>query len=159
MAAKGLLTRLTFSLVLVAGMVPWAMSQTRQVSTMPVSYQIWTPYSYGPNAYDYPGPTDLYAPDFMSPYGTYDERYGQLFLPPRFNPALPGSVPAPWQLPAPDWYCRQPYYGPFAYSSPFFGGYSYYPPSMYPPYYGWHGSLRIFARPNSQAPTEVPRGR
>jgi hypothetical protein len=165
MTAKGLLTRLTFSLVLVGGMTPWAMSQTRQVNPRPVWYRIWTPYLYGPNTYPYLGPIAPYAPGFF-PLDSWYWYEPPLFSPPRYNPALPGSVPAPWQVPAPDWYYRQPY-GPYAYPPPFYGGYNV--PGPYQSYYwyfytqpwnrpGWHGDLRIFARPNSQAPTEVPRG-
>ena len=163
MTARGLLTRLAFSLVLAAGMAPWAVGGVQHVNLTPMSYQTWTPYSYGPDMHHYLGPIEPYAPDSMPADDTYNEYY-QDFLPPRINPALPGSVPAPWQLPAQDFDYRQPYYGPFAYPPPFYGGfYNYYPPAVYPWYYGypygWHGELRIFAKPNSQAPTEVPRGR
>jgi hypothetical protein len=179
MTAKGLLTRLAFSLVLAAVTVPWAMGQARGVRPQFVQYGVWTDDgSYGPNMYHYLGPIEPYAQGSFpldNNYADSDEWWsGSLFQPPRFNPALPGSVPAPWQYAAPDWYYRQPYYWQPAYPPPFYGGYYYppsyysYPRSAYPRYYGysdnwsgnnlaWRRYMRSMrARPNADAPTEVP---
>jgi hypothetical protein len=168
MTAKRLSTRLAFSLMLAAAMAPWVLGETRHTNTPPVRHRIWTPSLYGLNMYHYLGPITPYAPGFFPLDGWYGVYYPPLFEPPRYNPALPGSVPAPWQYRAPDWYYRQPY-APYIYPPPFYGG--YYQPNTY---YWWH--YRYFNQPwtgpgwhsyrgmrdrqgNSQAPTEVPRSR
>jgi len=163
MTAKGLLTRLTFSSVLVVGMASWAVGRER-----PVRHRIWNPSLHGLNLYHYLGPIAPYAPGFFPPDGWYYGYIPPLFEPPRYNPALPGSVPAPWQYRAPDWYYRQPSYSPYVYPPPFYGG--YYLPDTYQYYYyrwynqplrpGWQSYRGLRDRPaHPQAPTEVPRGR
>lgn len=168
MTAKRSSTRLVFSLVLVAGVASWAMGQVRQVRPTPVWYRIWTPKLYGLNRYHYLGPIAPYAPGSFSLDGWYDGCYPPLFETPRHNPALPGSVPAPWPYGASDWYYRRPY-APYVDPPPFYGG--YYSPNTYQLYYGyssghpwngpfwhWYRGIRD-GRSSPEAPTEVPRSR